>query len=88
MSHRCNEQIQKSLIMAWILMVLADEGESFMEDDGCGVLFGVLRDCAYKIRGEAEREREAHKARGVWDEPDALGFVERRDGDGIQRIEN
>ena len=71
MSHGCNKQIRKALEICRELMILADEGDVCMEDDGCGVLFGVVRDCAYKIRGEAEREREAHKAKGLWDEPDA-----------------
>jgi len=53
--------------MARELMALADEGDADRQDDGCGVLYGVLRDCAYQIRAEAEREREAHKAKGTWD---------------------
>ena len=48
-------------------MILADEGEANSRDDGCVVLYSVVRDCAYRIRAEAEREREAHKARGVWE---------------------
>lgn len=63
----CNERILKALSIARELIILADEGYACMEDDGCGVLFGVVRDCAHKIRVEAEREREAHKARGVWE---------------------
>jgi hypothetical protein len=30
------------------------------------VLYGIVRDCAYHIRTEAERERESHKAKGNW----------------------
>jgi len=71
MTRECNDNIRRALRMAADLTILADEGEMAMEDDGCGVLYGVVRDCAYKIRAEAEREREAHKAKGVWDEPDA-----------------
>jgi hypothetical protein len=40
-------------------------------DDGCGVLFGVMRDCAYHIRAEAERERDEHELRGEWNEQGA-----------------
>jgi hypothetical protein len=47
-------------------MVLADKGDATRQDDGCGVLFGVIRDCAYKLRTQAEREREAHRLRGCW----------------------
>ncbi len=70
MSKDCNEQIKRALKISKELMVLADEGDACTEDDGCIVLFGVVRDCAYKIRGEAEREREAHKANGDWDAVD------------------
>jgi hypothetical protein len=69
MTHECNENIRKALSMATDLMILADNGEMAMEDDGCGVLYGVVRDCAYKIRAEADREREAHKGKGIWDTP-------------------
>ena len=68
MLKNCNEQIKKALRVSKQLMVLADEGDACTGDDGCSVLFGVVRDCAYKIRGEAEREREAHKAQGTWGE--------------------
>lgn len=67
MPRPCNEHIREALRMARELMALADEGDADRQDDGCGVLYGVVRDCAYQIRAEAEREREAHKAKGTWD---------------------
>lgn len=70
MTRECNDNIRNVLRTAADLTILADKGEMAMEDDGCGVLYGVVRDCAYKIRAEAERERDAHKAKGMWDEPD------------------
>jgi len=70
------------------LMILADKGELDMEDDGCGVLYGVVRDCAYRIRAEAEREREAHRAKGVWETADMVRQLERRTGDGFGRLED
>lgn len=66
MKQVCNDNIRRALAAARDLTVLADEGEAACEDDGCIVLYGVIRDCAYRIRIEAEREREAHKARGAW----------------------
>ena len=71
MIRECNDNIRRALKMATELVILADEGEAAMEDDGCGVLYGVVRDCAYRIRVEAERERGAHKSRGIWDEQNA-----------------
>ena len=75
MSRACNENIMKVLEISKELIILADEGEMAMEDDGCGVLYGVVRDCAYKIRAEAEREREAHTAKGIWDKPILLSDI-------------
>ena len=67
MGRACNTHIRKALNVAKRLTVLADQGEAKSEDDGCVLLYSVIRDCAYKIRAQAEREREAHKALGVWE---------------------
>jgi len=64
---KCNHFIKEALENARKLIVLADEGEAHCNDDGCAVLFGVIRDCAYKIRAEAEREKQVHISQGKWD---------------------
>lgn len=61
-----NECINKTIKLAEEMIVIADEGDSVREDTGCGVLFGVLRDSAYKIKKLAEMEMEAHKRKGSW----------------------
>ena len=61
-----NTFIRRALDYSRDLMVLADEGQAHCRDDGCAVLYGIVRDCAYKIRAEAERERDVHRAGGVW----------------------
>lgn len=61
-----NQYIREALELARELIILADSGEAEVQDDGCAVLFGVIRDCAYKIRTQAEREREKHKVLGLW----------------------
>jgi hypothetical protein len=33
---------------------------------GCGVLFGMLRDTAYKLKKMAEEERQCHQEKGWW----------------------
>ncbi|UCD84797.1 MAG: hypothetical protein JSU92_01015 [Deltaproteobacteria bacterium] len=63
MKIKSNQHISKVLEMARKLIILADQGDLDSEDDGCRVLYGIIRDCAYKIRIQAEREREIHKAR-------------------------
>ena len=57
------ELIHQALRLARELIILADEGDANSADDGCHVLYGVVRDCAYKIRAEAERELGVHKSR-------------------------
>ena len=87
-SRPCNDNIRRALEMSKGLIILADNGEMAMEDDGCGVLYGVVRDCAYRIRAEVEREREAHKAKGAWDTPDVARQMERRTGDGFEGLQD
>lgn len=67
MARSTSSLIQSSLEIARELAMLADQGEARCDDDGCAVLLGVIRDCAYRIRGRAEQEREVHKLRGMWD---------------------
>jgi hypothetical protein len=45
---------------------LADMGDADREDTGCGVLYGILRDSAYKLRKLAEEEKKAHILKGLW----------------------
>ena len=68
MSKTPNQNIKEALEASRILTILADDGESASRDDGCAVLYGIIRDCAYKIRGRAEREREVHKILGIWED--------------------
>lgn len=67
MKQLCNEHIRESLEIARKLIILADDGERDSNDDGCRLLYGVIRDCAYKIRNEAERERKIHQNKDKWD---------------------
>lgn len=62
-----NKNILDTLELSRQLMFLADKGDLEREDDGCGVLYGVVRDVAYQIKAEANREMEAHKKAGKWD---------------------
>ncbi len=62
----CDENIKKTLKLTGEMLDLADKGDTVREDTGCGVLYGVLRDSAYKIRKLAEAEKEAHIKKGWW----------------------
>ena len=60
----CDESLAETLKLTERMLALADEGDRAREDVGCGILYGVLRDSAYKIRRLAEQEREAHVRKG------------------------
>ena len=64
----CSESIKKMLGVVETMLELADEGDAVREDVGCGILYAVLRDSAYKIKKLAEAEREAHSQKGWWGE--------------------
>jgi len=49
---------------------LADRGEADREDNGCGILYGVLRDSAYKLKKLAEAEKQNHVRKGWWKQKD------------------
>lgn len=66
MSSPTDQHIQEAMRLADDLNRLADSGEVIAQDDGCPVLFGVLRDCAYRIKGRAIHEREVHVRRELW----------------------
>lgn len=63
----CNENIQSTLQMVEDMIRLADKGDSEREDVGCGILYGILRDAAFKLKQVAEKEKNAHMRKGWWD---------------------
>ena len=62
MDRRCDLYIGQALGIAGQLMALADQRDATSEDIECEALSGVLRDCAYKIRQQARRERAMRAA--------------------------
>jgi hypothetical protein len=68
MTRPCNNNILKTLEMVERMLEIADEGDMVREDAGCGVLYGVLRDSAFKIKKLAEEEKETHMRKGWWEQ--------------------
>jgi hypothetical protein len=62
----CDETLERTLEIVEEMIDLADRGDVVREDVGCGILYGVLRDSAYKLKSLAEKEREAHIRKGWW----------------------
>ncbi len=62
-----NTNIVKVLRLTREMMLLADQGDGNRQDISCGVLYGTLRDAAYKLRKLAEEERTLHQNNDIWD---------------------
>ena len=50
----CDENIKKTLELVKDMLNIAEKGDADREDDGCGILYGVMLDSAYKIKQIAE----------------------------------
>ncbi len=66
MNKQCDEYVIKVGDLAKRMSVLADQMDAECDDDGCAVISGVIRDCAYKIRNRVEqrtvkRGRDGHE---------------------------
>ena len=66
MEKQHNEYILKALKIANDLIDLANNEKVLGNDNVCGILLGVMRDCAYKIRRQVERECQGRKAKSQW----------------------
>ncbi|MBW1608453.1 MAG: hypothetical protein JRF45_06020 [Deltaproteobacteria bacterium] len=64
----CDYNIKRTLNLVDEMIRVADKGDIDREDTGCGILYGVLRDAAYKLKKLAEQERENHIQKGWWKE--------------------
>ena len=60
------QNILKTLHLVDEMIALADQGDVDREDVGCGVLYGMLRDTAYKLKRMAEEEKRSHQEKGWW----------------------
>ena len=61
MDHNAKQYIAKVSAAVGVLLDLADTGDAVCNDDGCRVLFGVVRDSAYRIQRELDREVRNHQ---------------------------
>jgi len=64
----CNLHIINTLKLVDQMIYLADQGDADREDNGCGILYGVLRDSAFKLKKLAEEEKVNHIRKGWWQE--------------------
>ncbi len=62
-----NLNLLKTVRLTREMLALADEGDRDRNDDSCGIVYGILRDAAYRLRKLAEAECEEHRRGGKWD---------------------
>lgn len=62
----CNLHIINTLKLVDEMISLADQGDADREDNGCGILYGILRDSAFKLQKLAEEEKLNHIRKGWW----------------------
>ena len=62
----CDRNIKSTIQLAKEMIELANKGYIDSEDNGCGILYGNLRDYAYKLKQLAETEKKNHIKKGWW----------------------
>ena len=62
MSERSDQNIQRVIDLTREMLALADEGDRDRNDNSCGILYGILRDMAYRLRNLADEECEKHRS--------------------------
>lgn len=62
----CDRNIHETLKLVERMITLANSGDADREDVGCGVLYGYMRDSAFKIKKLAEKEKRSHRRKGWW----------------------
>ncbi len=60
MTEKGTAHLKEALELSGKMMDLAERGVEGCQDDGCLVVYGIMRDCAYKIRTSAEQELQEH----------------------------
>lgn len=58
---KINQNLNNVKELCYEMLKIADRGDNFRKDSGCGAIYGYLRDAAYKIRKLVDKEIESHK---------------------------
>jgi hypothetical protein len=56
-----DQNLRNVIQICYEMLEIADRGDSYRQDSGCGAVYGRLRDAAYKIRLQAEHELLLHE---------------------------
>ena len=55
-----DENLKNLIDLCGQMLELADRGDAERTDAGCGIVYGMLRDTAYKMRRMAKNELQKH----------------------------
>jgi hypothetical protein len=55
-------RLEEAFALSRAMLDLAERGVAGCDDDGCLVVYGIVRDCAYRIRRVVESELKTHAA--------------------------
>ncbi|MBI5844681.1 MAG: hypothetical protein HZB23_08440 [Deltaproteobacteria bacterium] len=58
-----DSNLKRVIAICYQMLELADHGDHERNDPGSGVVYGALRDAAYKVRRLAEKELEASRTK-------------------------
>ncbi len=64
-SEAMDENLKKLIALCGEMLDLADRGDEDRTDAGCGIVYGTLRDSAYKMRRMAKTELQKHSSCNV-----------------------
>jgi hypothetical protein len=64
-----DNNLRNVIHLCYEMLEHADHGDRFRKDAGCGVVYGTLRDTAYKIRQLAEEELSQHSRKSGTSSP-------------------
>ena len=57
----CDRNLQETVELAERLISLSFKGDEEREDNGCGILYGVMRDTGFRLKELAQREVRNHR---------------------------
>jgi len=57
----CDLHLLESLDLANRMIALSHQGDEDREDNGCGILYGVMRDAGFRLKDLVTREIASHE---------------------------
>lgn len=67
MAQPYNDNLRRVRRLTNEMLALADEGDRTRNDPSCGILYGILRDQAYRLRDLVDAECDNHRKSDKWD---------------------